>query len=325
MRKQSGRPGRPAAWAGWLVVLVALAVLGCSKPNQAHAKPRVALIMKSLANEFFHTMENGAQEHQKAHAGDYELLSTGIKDELDVGRQIDLVDQMITARVDAIVIAPADSKALGYVCRKALDAKIVVVNIDNKLDASVLAEKNLSVPFVGPDNRKGARMSGEALARALKPGDPVAIIEGIASTYNGQQRKLGFEDAMKSAGMNIVASRPAMWETDQAKQVAARMIADFPDLRGILAGNDSMAIGAAAAIQEAGRVEQILLVGFDSISPARALMKEKRMLATVNQHADELAIYGIEYALEILKNSAIPGDRETPVHLVTAESLFAQP
>ena len=168
-------------------------------------------------------------------------------------------------------------------------------------------------------------MSGEALAKALKPGDPVGLIEGIASTDNGRQRKLGFEDAMKAGGMKIVVSRPAMWETDQAKQVAAGMIAEFPNLRGILAGNDSMALGAAAAIKAAGKIEQILLVGFDSISPARALMKEKRLLATVNQHADQLAIYGIEYALEILRNSAIPGDRETPVHLVTAESLTAQP
>ena len=168
-------------------------------------------------------------------------------------------------------------------------------------------------------------MSGEALAKALKPGDPVAVIEGIASTDNGRQRKLGFEDAMKAGGLKIVVSRPAMWETDQAQHVAAGMIAEFPNLRGILAGNDSMALGAAAAIKDAGKVEQILLVGFDSISPARALMKEKRLLATVNQHADQLAIYGIEYALEILKNSAIPGDRETPVHLVTAESLAAQP
>ena len=141
---------RRSALALSLVALALLVTGGCAKPEKAPTKPKVALIMKSLANEFFHTMENGAKAHQIAHAGEYELISIGIKDELDVGRQIDLVDQMITAKVDAIIIAPADSKALGYVCRKALDAKIVVVNIDNKLDASVLAEKNLSVPFVGP-------------------------------------------------------------------------------------------------------------------------------------------------------------------------------
>ena len=127
-------------------------------------------------------------------------------------------------------------------------------------------------------------------------------------------------------GAHPVPLNPA---ADLTSAGLGRLVADFLQalsLTGvILAGNDSMALGAAAAIQEAGKVDQILLVGFDAISPARALMREKRMLATVNQHADQLAIYGIEYALEILKNSAIPGDRETPVHLVTAETLTAQP
>jgi len=93
---------------------------GCQRQDAdtpaAPAKPRIALIMKSLANEFFLTMEKGARAHQKAHAAEYELIANGIKDELDIGRQIDLVEQMIAQKVDAIVIAPADSKALIPVC-----------------------------------------------------------------------------------------------------------------------------------------------------------------------------------------------------------------
>ena len=164
------------------------------------AKPRVALIMKSLANEFFLTMENGAKAHQQAHADEYELLANGIKDELDVSRQIDLVEQMIAQRVNAIVIAPADSKALVPVCKKAQQAGIVVVNIDNKFDKGVLESSGVKFPFVGPDNRKGAKMVGDFLARKLKPGDQVAIVEGAPNAFNGVQRKLGFEDAMKEAG-----------------------------------------------------------------------------------------------------------------------------
>src|SRR5512139_2877526 len=101
-------------------------------------KPKIALVMKSLANEFFLTMENGARAHQKANADQYELIANGIKDELDVSKQIDLVEQMIAQRVDAIVIAPADSKALVSVCKKAQTAGIIVVNIDNQFDAAVL-------------------------------------------------------------------------------------------------------------------------------------------------------------------------------------------
>src|ERR1041385_2683085 len=140
--------------------------------------------MKSLANEFFLTMENGARAHQRAHSDQYELIANGIKDELDVARQIDLVEQMIAQRVDAIVIAPADSKALVAVCKKAIDGGIGVVNIDNQFDAAVLADKQVKIPFVGPDNRKGARLVGDYLAKRLKPGDAVAIIEGAPNAFN---------------------------------------------------------------------------------------------------------------------------------------------
>ena len=80
-----------------------------------------------------------------------------------IARQINLIDQMIEQRVSALVVAPADSKAIVPVCKKALDAGIVVVNIDNKLDADALKEKGVAIPFVGPDNRKGARLAGEHL------------------------------------------------------------------------------------------------------------------------------------------------------------------
>jgi len=154
--------------------------------------------MKSLANEFFKTMEEGAKSHHAEHSDEYDLIAVGIKDELDVGRQIDLVEQMVAQGVTAIVIAPADSKALVAVCKRAMDSGIVVVNIDNKLDEQVLADKKIKIPFVGPDNREGARIAGEYLAARLKRSDKVAIIEGAPNAFNAIQRKLGFEDAMKA-------------------------------------------------------------------------------------------------------------------------------
>ena len=128
--------------------------------------------MKSLANEFFLTMEDGAKTYQKTHADDFDLVANGIKDESDTGNQIRIVEQMIVSGVNALVIAPADSKALVPVIKKAMDAGITVVNIDNRLDPDVLKSKGLSVPFVGPDNRKGARLVGDYLAQQkLKAGD----------------------------------------------------------------------------------------------------------------------------------------------------------
>lgn len=289
-------------------------------PAATTDKPEIALIMKSLANEFFLTMQQGAEAHQKAHADQYSLVVNGIKDESDVARQQQLVEQMIAQQVKAIVIAPADSQALVAVCKKAIDAGIPVINIDNRFDAAVVKERGANIPFVGPDNRKGARLAAEYLATKLKAGDKVAILEGIPSAYNGIQRKLGFEDAIKAAHLNVVASQSANWETDQASKIAAAILTDQPDLKAILCANDSMALGAVSAIKAAGKEGKVLVIGFDSITAAQDLVKQGKMLCTVAQYADKLAVFGIEYALEMLKNKSAPADKETPVDLVTAET-----
>lgn len=308
-----------------LAVLTSVALLlaaGCAKQaERAESRPRIALVMKSLANEFFKTMEDGAKEHQKQHAAEYDLIANGIKDEQDVTRQIDLVEQMIAEGVDAIVIAPADSRSLVPVCKRALEAGIVVVNIDNRFDSQVLAEKGVKLPFVGPDNRKGARLAGEALAAKLKAGDSVAIIEGAPNAFNGIQRKLGFEDAVKAAGLKIASSQTAYWEMDKANQVVASIITGHSNLKGIMCANDNMALGAVAALKAANRLDDVLVVGFDNISAVQQSIRDGRILATVDQHGDKLAVYGIEYALEMLKNGSTPSDKETPVDLITPESL----
>lgn len=306
------------------LILLGLLAAGCKPattpaPGEA-GKPRVALIMKSLANEFFLTMENGAKAHQLAHAADYDLIANGIKDELDVSRQIDLVEQMISQKVSAIVIAPADSKALVPVCKKAQQAGITVVNIDNKFDDAVLAASGVKFPFVGPDNRKGAKAVGDFLAGKLKAGDPVVLIEGAPNAFNGVQRKLGFEDAMRAAGMKIISSQSGFWETDKANLVVAALITEHPDVKAVLCANDSMALGAVAALRAAGKLDRVLVVGYDGIGAVQQLIKEGKILATAEQHADRLAIFGIEYALEMLKTKATPADRETPVDLVTAQA-----
>ncbi len=304
------------------LVSVAFLAAGCGPSDHTKpatpAKPRVALVMKSLANEFFLTMENGARAHQKAHAADYDLLVNGIKDELDVSRQIDLVEQMIAQKVNALVIAPADSKALVPVCKKAQQAGIIVINIDNKFDDAVLTASSAKFPFVGPDNRKGARAVGEVVAKKLKAGDKVALIEGAPNAFNGIQRKAGFEDAMKAAGMSIVTSQSGYWETDKANQVVAAILTEQPDVKALLCANDSMALGAVAALRAAGKQGQVLVVGYDGIGAVQQLLKEGKMLATADQHADQLAVFGIEYALQMLKTKSAPADLDTPVDVLTA-------
>ncbi|MCE2027303.1 sugar ABC transporter substrate-binding protein [Sessilibacter corallicola] len=315
--------------AGFLITLGLLSACDSGTPaaNQeattsSEDKPaRVALVMKSLANEFFINMANGAETHQKDNADKYELIVNGIRNESDLAQQVSLIEQMMATQVDVIVVAPADSKSILPVAKRAIDQGITVINIDNKFDQELMAKMGVSIPFVGPDNRAGARKIGEYLAQQLTAGDQVAIIGGIPGAFNAQQRQAGFEDAMTAADINVVSIQAADWEQAKAATIAAAILSENPELKAILAANDSMALGAVAAVRQAGRSDDVLVVGFDNISAAQDMVKNGSMLATAEQYGDQLAVFGIEYALQILESGQSPEDKNTPVDLVTQESL----
>jgi len=312
-------------FAGRLLAVSLMAALGTIAPLQSTLadaqKPKVALVMKSLANEFFLTMEDGAKAYQIEHSADFDLVSNGIKDESDTANQIRIVEQMIVGKVDALVIAPADSKALVPVLKKAMDAGIKVVNIDNQLDAAVLKSKSLQVPFVGPDNRKGAKLVGDYLAQQLKAGDQVGIIEGVPTTTNAQMRTAGFRDAMDAAQMKIVSVQSGNWEIDKGNAVASAMLNEYPDLKALLAGNDSMALGAVSAVRAAGKAGKVQVVGYDNINAIKPMLKDGRVLATADQFAARQAVFGIETALKLIKGQPTGADDkgviQTPVELVS--------
>lgn len=316
----------PRLLGAWFII-GALLLAGCSESEKAPEgadtaagdRPRVALIMKSLANEFFISMADGARAHQAANPERYELVVNGIRNESDLAQQVALMEQMMATGVDVIVIAPADSKAMLPVARRAVQQGIVVINIDNQFDRQLLAEMDIAIPFVGPDNRDGARRVGERLAAELEPGDEVAIIGGIPGAFNARERAAGFTDAMQAADITIVSTQAADWEQSKAANIASALLREYPQLDALLCANDSMALGAVAAVRQAGRGDQVKIVGFDNIGAANALVQRGEMVATADQHADRLAVYGIEYALEILETGQMPTDRTTPVDVISSD------
>ena len=313
--------------AAVLAVFGALLISGCGQEEAPAtnageaAKPRIAVIIKSLANEFFVTMAAGTRQHHAENSDIYELILNGIKDEAALTEQVALVEQMIALQVDVIVLAPADSKALIPIVRRAAAEGIVVINIDNQLDSALIAEAGINVPFVGPDNREGAKKVGDYLARSLNAGDEVAIIGGISTAFNAQQRQLGFEDAMAAVGAKIISVQDGSWHQAEASTIASALISEYPNLKALLCSNDNMAIGAVAALRQAGKIGQIKVVGFDNITATHELLKNGDLLATADQYGNQLAVYGIEYALQILKDGILPDDRKTPVDLITASDL----
>ena len=150
----------------------------------------------------------------------------------------------------------------------------------------------------------------------------MAIIEGAPNAFNGIQRKLGFEDAATAAGLRIVRSQTGLWEAARVNQVVSAIVSEHPEVKAVLCANDSMALGAVAALKAAGRAGQVLVGGFDNISAVQQLVRDGEIVATADQHGDQLAVFGIEHALLMLRDwNAKPADRETPVDLVTAEML----
>ena len=287
--------------------------------EQLGHKPKVGLVMKSLANEFFQQMDAGAKEFAAANEDLIEFQTVGMKDERDFAAQVEAVENYITQQFDVIVIAPADSRAMVEPIAKALDAGIKVINIDVALDQGAMADAGLDLAFFGPDNRAGAKLAGDALGQALGEGGKVVILEGNPEADNANQRKAGFEDSVAEYGLDLLDSRTAHWETEEANQLMTNFLTQYPDIQGVMAANDSMALGVVKALDAAGKTGEIQVVGFDNIPAVVPLVQEGQMLATIEQFGADMAKFGIEFGLRELAGETFEGWIQTPVALVAAE------
>lgn len=303
-----------------LVVVLALLVPSVFALAQDEDRPEIALVMKSLGSEFFKVMEEGAIEYAEER-GDLELIPLGTQTQEELDQQIQLVENVITQEVDAIVIAPMDSQALVRPLKEAIDAGITVINIDVMLDEETKEEFGLDLGFVGPDNVEAARMVGEVMANELGEGGKVIIIEGIPAAINAAQRKEGFEQAIEDGGLELLTSNTANWETEQAFNLTSNLLTRYPEVQGIMAANDAMAIGVVQALDAAGR-DDVLVVGFDHDPSIRPLVQEGKVLATIEQFAAAQAAIGIDVAMEALETGEqLEGWLKTPVVLITADNV----
>ena len=290
-------------------------------PPGKNGKPVVGLVMKSLANEFFKTMEEGAVKFAKDR-GDFELVPVGMNSETDIDTQINAVDNFVTQGVDLICLAPADSVGLVAPAKRAIDAGITVVNFDVKLDDKALADAGLKdFLFVGPDNEEGAYLSGKALADKLGKGGKVVIIEGNPGADNAKMRQAGFQRAADEGGLEVLESTTAHWETEEANTLMTNLITKYPDMQGVMAANDSMALGVVKAIDAAGLTGKIDVVGFDNIPAVQDLIKQGKVLATIDQFGPDMAKNCIETGFRKMNGEDLKGWIKTPVKLVTAADL----
>lgn len=290
--------------------------------SYAADKPVVGLVMKSLANEFFKTMEEGARKFAKED-GTFELIPVGMNSETDFDTQIAAVENFITQQVDLIVLAPADSAGMAFPVKRAVDAGITVVNFDVTLDKGAMKKAGLPEDFlfVGPDNADGAEMVGDYLGKTLGEGGKVIIIEGNPGADNAKQRKEGFMRSVKKFKLELLTSRTAHWETEEANTLMTNLLTLHPDVQGIMCANDSMAVGVEKAIAAAGMTGKIHIVGFDNIGAVQKLIKEDKVLATIDQFGPEMAANAIKVGFRILNGEKLSGWEKTPIELVTKENV----
>jgi len=306
-----------------LGIFLALALLTVfALPAYAADKPVVGLVMKSLANEFFKTMEEGARKFA-AEDGTFELIPVGMNSETDIDTQVAAMENFVVKKVDLIVVAPADSVGMVTSVKRAIDAGITVVNFDVTLDKQALKKAGLPEDFlfVGPDNAVGAEIVGDYLGKTLGNGAKVIIIEGNPGADNAKQRKEGFMRSVKKFDLQLLDSKTAHWETEEANTLMTNLLTKYPEVQGIMCANDSMALGVEKAIAAAGKTGKIQIVGFDNIGAVQNLIKEGKVLATIDQFGPEMAANAIKIGMRIMQGEKLSGWQKTPVKLVTKNDL----
>jgi ribose transport system substrate-binding protein len=219
------------------------------------AKFEIGLVMKTLTNPFFVEMEKGARRAEKE-LGINLTVKTAAQ-ETSIEQQIQLVEDLIAAKVKAIVIAPGDSQRLIPALKKAADAGIKIVNIDNRLDPQALQAVGMPpVPFVSVDNEAGAYKAGKYLSDGITRPTQAAILEGIRSADNARQRALGAQRGLlENKNIKVVASETANWKIDEAYAVSKLMFGKYPNIKLLFAANDVMAIGALKYLADSKKTD----------------------------------------------------------------------
>lgn len=282
---------------------------------------KIGLVMKSLSNPFFITMEEAALA--KAGEMGVELVSLAPDKETEVEKQVQIVENLIAQNVDAICLVPCGSKELVPAIKKANDANIPVLILDTRVDEDALTDAVAEVTtFIGSDNYLGGRIAAEELAKVLDAGSEVAVLEGIGGHESSENRVGGFRDMVEEAGdLEIVVSQPANWEQEQGYTVMQNMLQANPDIAGVFAANDLMALGAVKAIEDAGKIDVIKVVGFDAQDEAKVAIQEGKMLGSIAQYPDAMAEIGVEKAIAVINGETIETEIPVEVGMLSIDDL----
>ncbi|QQM43219.1 ABC transporter permease/substrate-binding protein [Streptomyces liliifuscus] len=309
----SGLKGPQAIKYGLAVVLVAAIVGGLSLFNNgsSSSNPKVGLSLSTLNNPFFVQIKEGAQAEAKKLGADLTVTDA----QNDASQQANQLQNFTSEGVDSIIVNPVDSDAAGPSVRSANKADIPVVGVDRGVNKAETAA------LVASDNVEGGKLGAKALAEKLGGKGRIVILQGLAGTSASRERGAGFAEGLKAyPGIDVVAKQPADFDRTKGLDVMTNLLQAHPDVQGVFAENDEMALGAVKALgSKAGKSVQV--IGFDGTPDGLKAVKEGTMYASVAQQPKELGRIAVENALRAADDKEVEKTVKVPVKVVTAKNV----
>lgn len=272
--------------------------------NASGHKVYVGVSLLTLTNPFFKDIADTLQSEGQKRG--YEVVVTS--GELDPAKQKDQVKDFLVHKASAIVLTPCDSKSIGTAIADANAAGVPVFTAD----VASTAEGVKVVSHCATDNLEGGRVAGRAVVELLGGKGKVAIVDH-QEVESGIMREKGFlEEVAKAPGIEVVAKLPSSGARDKAFAAAQDILQSHPDVQAIFCINDPTALGVLAAMEKAGKVGQIKIVGFDGQPEARQAVKDGKLYATVMQHPKEIATITIENIAKYMSGEEVPAQKLIP-------------
>jgi erythritol transport system substrate-binding protein len=283
-----------------LLSALALSMTG-ALPGLASAADTIAIITPSHDNPFFKAEADGAAAKAKELGYDTMVL---VHDD-DANKQSELFDSAIAAGVKAIILDNAGADASVAAVQKAKDAGIPSFLIDREITASGVA-----VSQIVSNNYQGAQLGAEEFVKLMGEKGKFAELLGKESDTNAGIRSSGYHDVIgQYPDLEMVAQQTANWSQTEAYTVMESMLQAHPDIMGVISGNDTMAMGAYAALEAAGR-KDVIVVGFDGSNDVRDSIQKGGIKATVLQPAYDQAQMAVTQADQYIKTGSTGVDEK---------------
>ncbi len=296
-----------------LALTIAL-LAACNKAG--NKQTTIAVIPKGVSHAFWQTIKAGADAAGKDL--NVKIVWKGAASETDYAGQVSIVEDMITQRVDGIVLAPSHGDALVPKVEAAQKAGIPVTIFD-----SGIATQNY-LSYVSTDNRAGGALAAKRLGEILGGKGKVAVLGVKKGSVSTDEREEGFIAALKKDFPNIKIIEPIFYgEASAAKSLAAceDVLTGNPDLTGLFASNESSTVGAVQAIKQRNLVGKVLLVGFDYTSKLGQDLKEGAIDSLVLQNPFKMGYEGVKTIVDKLAGKTPERRIDTGVELLTKENM----